>query len=189
MNYRNTPEYRGQRRELKPEGRKLLGRAAAALLLAATVVGGGVAVAKNKAIENYIDDIFYSSVDKNIDGPKVKDNGIGRPDILMVPEFAEITDKTLPEGKIFVLENGASLRTSPVFGENGDKTTLAILEEPVLLFDVDSYKSCDDGKGNTFDGISDTDAKKIFPNVKIEDGDGITWVNAGETSIIDNPEN
>ena len=188
MNYKNTPEYEGQRRELKPEGKKILGRAAIVLL--ATIIAGGVGVAKGKEIGNYVENtLLYDSVDKNIDGPDLESNGIGRPDILPVPINAVITDEELPAGKILELEKGARLRTCPVFGEDGDSTTLAILNEPVLLFDVDSYKLCDDGKGNKFVGIPDNEAKEIFPNVKIEDGDGMTWFNNGESNIIDNPEN
>ena len=190
MSYKDVSEYieRQTEKRSKPEKSvRHLGKTA--IILLATVVAGSAAIANSEEIGNYLEKtIFYSSVDKNIDGPKVRDNGLGRPDILPVPKTAEITEEKLPAGKIFELENGANLRTCPVFGQDGDKTTLATLEEPVLLFDVENYDLCVDINGNSFIGISDTDAKEIFPNVKIEDGDGKTWVNAGEANMIDNPE-
>ena len=188
MNYKDTPEYEGQHRVLKPEGKRLLGRVAA-ILLAITFIGGGIAASKNKEVKNYFDNnIFYSSVDNNIDGPDLAANGIGRPDILPVPMNAKITDEEL-DGKILELEDGARLRTSPVFGEDGDKTTLATLEQIVLAYDIDNYKLCVIGNGDVFIGISTTDAKRLFPNVKFEDCNDDIWVNAGEVDIIGNPEN
>jgi len=191
MSYKDVSEYIEQQTEKRPKPEKSVRRLGkVAIILLATVVAGSAAIANSEEIGNYLEKtIFYSSVDKNIDGPKVRDNGLGRPDILPVHKTAEITKEKLPAGKIFELEDGANLRTCPVFGKDGDKTTLATLEQPVLLFDVEDYVLCVDTNGDSFYGFLDNDAQEAFPNVKIEEGDGRTWVNTGEANIIDNPEN
>lgn len=186
--YSNTPRYEGQSRELKPEGKRFLGKAAVLLALA---VATGVGISQKENIKKFVDNTFYSSVDKNINGPEVEPNGLGRPEALTPPSFVEMTEVTIPEDKNILLVENARLRTSPVFGdEEVGKTTLATLGEQVALTDVDSYTLCEYPNGDRFIGISSQEMKVVFENVKIEFVfDDKVWVNAGETDIVDNPEN
>lgn len=187
--YSNTPRYEGQPRELTPEGKKFLGKAAAVLL--ALTVATGVGVSQKENIKKFFDNTFYSSVDKDIDGPAVEANGLGRPEVLTPPSFVEITEVTIPEDKNILLVENARLRTSPVFGdEEIGKTTLATLGEQVALTDIDNYTLCKYPNGDQFIGISSQEMQIVFENVKIEfDFEDKVWVNAGEVDIVDKVDN
>lgn len=185
IEYSDTPRYEGQPRKLTPYGKRVL----AAIACGTALFAGGLAISKEKEIKNFFDDTFYSSVDKSVDGPMVEPNGNGRPEVLLPPDDVKMTEVTIPQDKSIALVESARLRTSPAFGdEDTGKTTMATLGEQVLLTDIDSYTLCEYPNGDRFAGFLDAEMKEIFPNVKIEeDGDGETWVNAGELRLVDKP--
>lgn len=202
MKYRDTPEYYGQKRELKPAAKKAL--ALMAILLSVATVG---AVAKNH--EKIGDFLAYSSVDKDIESNyEVTDNGIGKPDTKLniepndlayiienkdgIENFRgdRITYQAVPEGEMLVLEKGAAIRTSAAVGMDGEKTTLAILQEQVPLDKLEGYFYWQCENGDSFYGVSNNDSEKVFPNVKfeesktVENDDDISWVNVTEANFV-----
>jgi hypothetical protein len=205
----NTSEYpeRYRRSEkLKKSNKAIKVLALAALVFAGSTVG-------HDKVGNILQSLApYSSVDKDIPGPKVKANGMGEPDVLMPINFNELhilsKDKAgnvreyltknnvtigvweIHKGDTITIEDGADIRTSPTVGtlEDGTKTTIATTMEEVKgnishPMNIYSYRP-DNNSVDSYVGVPVDYMKNLFPNVKFEDVDSDTfWVNSRDVDI------
>jgi|GEM_PF-2513925 len=149
MNYKDTPEYEGQHRELKPEGKKLLAKVAIFLAIIGTAFGASQTEAAKK-IFNVANEVKSGEVSPDLitieNGGKSDiqfdlDNSVQdseNPDMLRYDNGAktqEIVSYELNNNEVIHIKEGASLRGAPFVGsfKNDITTTVATTNQDIIL--------------------------------------------------------
>lgn len=156
MNYKNTPEYKGQKRELKPEFKKLLAR----LVIGGAIVGTAFGASQTEAakkIFNVANEVKSGEVSPDLitieNGGSSEvhfdlDNFVqdsDNPDVMRYDNGAkaqEIVNHTLGANEKLVIKAGANFRDEPVVGDldnNDIVTTFAKANEDITLSDIHNY--------------------------------------------------